>query len=437
MTRDEKFRVKRRNAHRDLWQRVSSIPALPLKIALLAAYLVGAVNVQGKQEAADAFMETLILPAPLVEAICANLLRSYLLAGVIVFAVLLIYPFDRKMVEDQFQSIGLANTAGLAPKLLRKHRDKGHPRVTIWEFNNPSLPLKLWEDKQLAIEAALDINIISMKYGKSRSRIIVHAVPAKDDLPEYIEWKDEYLSPDSFVLTLGEGYIGPVTVDLAKIPHILLGGSTGSGKSVLLKLLLMQAMHKGAEVYIADFKGGVDFPPAWHEHCRMCFEEDNLLELLTGIVDELERRKKVFKEAGYPNLDEYNKAKGSHLKRLVFACDEVAEILDKSGADKSRKDKLASIESKLSIIARQGRAFGIHLILATQRPDANLIPGQIRTNLGCRICGRADSILSQIILDSTAAADQISKEARGRFLLHDGTVFQGYWFDERKFERSG
>ena len=129
-------------------------------------------------------------------------------------------------------------------------------------------------------------------------------------------------------------------------------------------------------------------------------------------------------------MDEYNKASKTQLKRLVFACDEVAEILDKSGADKKRKDQIASLESRLSIIARQGRAFGIHLILATQRPDANLIPGQIRTNLGCRICGRADSILSQIILDSTAAADQISKEARGRFLLHDGTEFQSYLFDD-------
>jgi len=430
MTRDEKFRVKRRSAYRDLWQRFSSVPALPLKIALLAAYIVGAVYVQGKQEAANAFTETFVVPAPLVEVICDNLLRSYLLAGVIGFIVLLVYPFDRKMVEDQFQSIGLANTAGLVPKLLCKRRDKDHPRVTIWEFNNPSLPLKLWEDKRLAIEAALDINIISMKYGKSKSRVIVHAVPAKDDLPEHIEWKGEYLFPDSFVLTLGEGYIGPVTIDLAKIPHILLGGSTGSGKSVLLKLLLMQALHKEAEVYIADFKGGVDFPPAWHERCRMCFEEDDLLELLTGLADELERRKRLFKETGCPNLEEYNKVKGTHLKRLVFACDEVAEILDKSGAGKGRKDKLAPIESKLSIIARQGRAFGIHLILATQRPDANLIPGQIRTNLGCRICGRADSILSQIILDSTAAADQISKEARGRFLLHDGTMFQSFLFDE-------
>ena len=132
-----------------------------------------------------------------------------------------------------------------------------------------------------------------------------------------------------------------------------------------------------------------------------------------------------------------DKGSGEHLNRLIFACDEVAEVLDKTGMDKAQKERIGQIESKLATIARLGRAFGIHLILATQRPDANLIPGQIRTNLGCRICGRADSILSQIILDSTAAADQISKEVRGRFLLQDGTVFQGYWFDEREFERLG
>ncbi|MBO5340908.1 MAG: hypothetical protein J6A62_07925 [Oscillospiraceae bacterium] len=430
MTRDEKFRVKRRSARRDLWRQFSSIPALPLKIALLSAYIAGAVYVQGKQEAVDAFMETLILPAPLVEAICDNLLRSYLLAGVIAFVVLLVYPFNRKMVTDGCLQIALTNNAGETPTLLRVRRDKEHPRVKIWELNNPSIPLKMWEDKQLAIEAAFDINVVSVDFGKSTSRIILKFVPGRNVLPKHIVWEDEYLSPDSFVLTLGEGYIGPVTVDLASIPHILLGGSTGSGKSVLLKLLLMQSLHKGAEVYIADFKGGVDFPPAWHERCRMCFEEDDLLELLTGLADELERRKKLFGKVGCSNLDEYNKVSKTQLKRLVFACDEVAEILDKSGADKKRKDQIGLLESKLSIIARQGRAFGIHLILATQRPDANLIPGQIRTNLGCRICGRADSILSQIILDSTAAADQISKEARGRFLLHDGTMFQSFLFDE-------
>ena len=79
---------------------------------------------------------------------------------------------------------------------------------------------------------------------------------------------------------------------------------------------------------------------------------------------------------------------------------------------------------------REHRAFGIHLILATQRPDANILSGQIKNNVNCRICGRADTILSQIILDSTAAAEQIPKDARGRFILRDGTVFQAYWFDD-------
>ena len=105
-----------------------------------------------------------------------------------------------------------------------------------------------------------------------------------DDLPEVLKWKDSYLSPKSFVLVLGESYTGPVTVNLAHIPHILLGGSTGSGKSVLLKLLLMQALHKGAEVYIADFKGGVDFPKVWHEKCRMCFTEEDLRDTLDQLA---------------------------------------------------------------------------------------------------------------------------------------------------------
>ena len=93
---------------------------------------------------------------------------------------------------------------------------------------------------------------------------------------------------------------------------------------------------------------------------------------------------------------------------------------------------LAQIESRLATLARLGRAFGIHLILATQRPDANILSGQIKNNLDFRVCGRADNVLSQIILDNTSAADQIPKDARGRFITGDGTVFQGYLFDEKQ-----
>ena len=429
MTQNEKMNIQRRlNRHTFMGQNEFFI--LFLKSSAVLLYLIGAVWVWRKQTAISSYAETIALLSPIMKAGMTHAFPVYLLLGGAVLIYLLLYPFGRRMAKGQLQSIGLTNHAGMVPELLRKKRDKAHPRVTIWEFRNQSIPLAEWEDNRAAIEAALDISVIKMTYGKGKSRVLVYAVPALIDLPEILCWKDKYLSPESFVLVLGESLLGPVTVNLAHIPHILLGGSTGSGKSVLLKLLLMQAMKKGARVYIADFKGGVDFPPLWNRDCRICFEETDLLDLLTGLVAELERRKEIFRTAGCSSIDTYNKSTGESLQRLIFACDEVAEVLDKTGADAERKKLLAQIENRLSTIARQGRAFGIHLILATQRPDASIIPGQIRNNMDFRVCGRADSVLSSIILDNTDAADLIPKDARGRFLLHDGTIFQAYWFEE-------
>ena len=144
----------------------------------------------------------------------------------------------------------------------------------------------------------------------------------------------------------------------------------------------------------------------------------------------LEYRKGRLEETGCDNLDAYNAATGENLPRLVFACDEVAELLDRTGRSKEDRERLGQIENRLATLARLGRAFGIHLILATQRPDANILPGQIKNNMDFRVCGRAESVLSQIILDNTSAAEQIPKDARGRFITGDGTVFQAYLLDE-------
>ena len=410
--------------------RLDATSDAPVKLIFVILYILGAVLVWNTQSDIAAVTENIMFISPFAVFAARNLLMVYLVGAGIAVAILILTPLGRRAVQDQMKSIGLVNHSEEVPELKRKSRDKQNPRISVWEFSSQGIPLKVWKDKQAAIETVLDVTIVNMKYGSGKSRVLLYTVPARTDLPEMIEWSDKYLSPQSFILTLGESFVGPVTVDLSKIPHILLGGSTGSGKSVLLKLLLMQAIKKDAIVCIADFKGGVDFPPVWHNQCRMCFEEQATLELLTELVEELENRKKKLSASGQPNIDRYNKVTGENLKRYIFACDEIAEMLDKTGLTKEQKEIIGKIESKLSMIARQGRAFGIHLILATQRPDANILSGQIRNNINCRICGRADNVLSHIILDSTAAADQIPKDARGRFLLHDGTVFQAYWFDD-------
>ena len=429
MTRNERFRITQRAKWHDLLHKLDGFEAI-LKLLAVILYFVGAVWVTIRQNELKSSAENMELLSPLLRAMMTNAVPAYLLMGAVAHAIVFTYPFGRKAAHDQLLSIGLVNHAGMAPELLCKRRDEKNTKAVIWVFRNYGIPLQTWEEKRTAIETALGITIAKMRYEKGKQRVAVYAVPAHNDLPVMIQWNDNCLHKNSFTLVLGESILGSVTVNLAHIPHILLGGSTGSGKSVLLKLLLMQAVKKGAVVYIADFKGGVDFSPIWHEKCNLCFEERELLNVLDMLVSVLDGRKQLLKEAGCTNLDEFIERTGDCQPRYIFACDEAAELLDKTGKSKEEKELLGQIENRLAIIARQGRAFGIHLILATQRPDASIIPGQIRSNMDCRICGRADNVLSQIILDSTAAAEQIPKDARGRFMLHDGTVFQGYLFDE-------
>ncbi len=432
--RNEKQNRQARTSRRDFWRSfplgLIDVSDLPLKLPWTGVYLAGAVWVWGKQGAALRLLEKAPLTSPIMETLLRNIFPAYLLLGAIALVAIIFYPIGRKAAEDEMKRVGLTNHAGEAPRLLRKRRDMEHPGIMIWEFDNRGVPLKEWEDKQGRIEAALDITIAKVKYGKGKRRILLYAAPSKSDLPERIDWKDKYLSQDDFVLALGESLLGPVTVDLNKVPHVLLGGSTGSGKSVLLKVLLMQALRKGAEVYIADFKGGVDFPRAWRLKCRMCFTEADLLHTLDHLIAAQKERTELFANIGCDKLEVYNQTAAQPLPRLIFACDEVAEVLDRTGRSKEGRETIGQIESKLATIARLGRAFGIHLFLSTQRPDSAVIPGQIRNNMDFRVCGRAESVLSTIILDNTSAAEQIPKDARGRFITGDGTVFQGYLFDE-------
>lgn len=332
-------------------------------------------------------------------------------------------------IAQDIQRIGLKNAAGEYPVLIDRHKEDD--TVEVLTFLNHGVYLAQFEDYREKLESALDINIVSVEQGTNNRTVRLRAVPASGALPAMLPWANRYLNNEDFVLVLGRGLAGLVTVNLATTPHILLGGSTGSGKSVLLKLLVMESIKKGAVVCVADFKGGVDYPAVWHEYCRFCFTLEELVPLLDELLAILEERKRLFKNVGCANLGEYNAATNEDLPRYIFACDEVAEVLDKTGLNKEQKEQVAQVESRLASIARQGRAFGIHLILATQRPDANILAGQIKNNIDCRICGRADNVLSQIILDSTDAADRIPKTSRGRFLLHDGTVFQAFLFDDK------
>lgn len=358
----------------------------------------------------------------LIPFFCACILSVYL--------VVIGTPWKATWISDNLHRAGVFNKIEEAPILMHRITDPNNPRISILDFKSSGISRTTWEDLQAEIEDALNCYIVKIQDGEHRNRILLHIVESGNNLPEVIPWTDDKAIQDSSTMVLGLTVAGTaVTADLSSIPHVLIGGATGSGKSVLLKHLLWQCALKGMTIYIADFKGGVDFGTFWSKHAMLFFDEVSLLNALSDIVNTLAERKQIFRSADVANIEEYNNLTGKDMKRIVFACDEIAELLDRTGATKERKETIDQITSYLSTIARQGRAFGIHFFAGTQRPDANILPGQIKNNMDLRICGRADAVLSQIILDKTDAADLIPKDSH-KFMLSDGCIFQPYYFSE-------
>ena len=362
----------------------------------------------------------------------ANRTNAFVFTFIVIVALiiyLLMYGKPKGVGISKYIRIGFSNSAGETPLLLeRTETNKGLITLT---FRNVGIPLDVWKDNKGQLESILNINILNIEENGKRC-IVIMAASGDLVIPKHINWDNSFMSNETFELICGETYVGRIGFNLAVTPHVLIGGSTGSGKSVLLKLLLMQCVKKGAKVVIIDFKGGVDFAAEiWHKECMLVTDKETALQTLKYCYKQLFTRQDTLNKSYCRNIDDYNeKHPEKQMKRIIIGCDELAELLDKSGLDKEQKSEVAKIEAYLSSIARLGRACGIHLILATQRPDANIINGQIKNNADIRICGRADNVLSQIILDNTEASDKISPYDQGRFLNNEDFLFQAYYLNE-------
>lgn len=144
-------------------------------------------------------------------------------------------------------------------------------------------------------------------------------------------------------------------------------------------------------------------------------------------------RLELFRECGVKNLAEYNQLHPeSPLCRIMVFCDEVSEMLDKTGLQKQDQAIFFEIEKEMSSLARLARSPGINMLLGTQRPDAKVIPGQIKNNLPIRISGRmVDKHASEMVLGNTKAS-QLG-DTLGRFLYSVGAdtyEFQAFNFED-------
>lgn len=219
---------------------------------------------------------------------------------------------------------------------------------------------------------------------------------------------EEFIAEAPLPIPLGVGSGGEnVVIDLTRMPHLLIAGATGSGKSVCMNTiatgLLMSRTPEQVRIVMIDPKR-VELTPYTgvpHLYAAPVVEADVAVGILKALVEEMTDRFKVLESAGVRNIIAYNDQATTKMPYLVLMVDELADLMLTSASE---------VERLLCRLAQLGRATGIHLIVATQRPSVDVVTGLIKANFPSRISfGVSSQIDSRTIIDGPGAEKLLGK----------------------------
>jgi len=285
------------------------------------------------------------------------------------------------------------------------------PVITMYEFQ-PAAGIKVSRISNLADDLAMALSAVSIR--------IIAPIPGKDvvgiEIPNKIRqtvyFKEiiesgQFASSNSFLsLALGKNIAGePFVADLTKMPHLLVAGSTGSGKSVSLNSMICSMLYKATPINVRflmidlkmlelSFYDGIP-----HLLLPVVTNAKNAKASLRWLIDEMERRYKMMAEKGVRNIEKYNqkmvKTSTEAIPYIVVVIDELADLMMVSTKE---------VEEYIARLAQMARASGIHLVLATQRPSVDVLTGIIKANFPARIsCQVSSKVDSRTILDTNGA----------------------------------
>ncbi len=308
-----------------------------------------------------------------------------------------------KMLETTLASFGVSVRVADIERgpVITRYELEPAPGVKVQKITTLS------DDIALAMRAS-SVRIVAPIPGKNRVGIEVPngasaAVYLKDVLSQ-----SSFRSSDSkLMLALGKDISGkPLIADLADMPHLLIAGTTGSGKTVALNTIIMSILFNASPAEVkflmidpkmVELVGYNDLP---HLLCPVVTDTKKVSGALHWVVSEMEHRYRTLAKSGVRNIKGYHQ-QGGIMPYIVIVVDELADLMQVSAK---------TVESAITRLAQLARAVGIHLILATQRPSVDVVTGVIKANFPARVSFKvASKVDSRTVLDANGAENLLGK----------------------------
>jgi len=291
------------------------------------------------------------------------------------------------------------------------------PVVSTFEFK-PAANVKVSKILNLQDDLAMALSAETIRIQAPIPGKDVVGIEIPNDTVETIylrELLDDKLfktAASPLTIALGKDIVGkPFVTDLKKLPHLLIAGTTGSGKSVGINAMILSLLYKNSpdqlrllmiDPKMLEFSIYNDIP---HLLTPVITKPKQAIAALNNMVAEMERRYELMADSRTKNIENYNekvkKIGGEHFPYIVVIIDELADLMMTSGKD---------VEISIARLAQKSRACGIHLIVATQRPSVDVVTGLIKANLPSRISYRVgQKVDSKIILDQVGAESLLGR----------------------------
>lgn len=327
--------------------------------------------------------------------------------------------------DNFFDSVALKNKLDEKPKLLDKHKQENK---NSYIFSIPDgLSLNDFEKYKEAMEQQLN-NKVNIKY--ENKRIIVEEITSKlkNNYPYILPSKED---KEAFRIPVGASIYGTEYIYPNEIPHTLISGTTGSGKSVCTKSLLTSILNMfnedEADVVLIDFKlVELNLFKNCKQVTKYVYETEEAVEVVADLLEECKRRYKLFQDANVTNLKEYNKKYPNKKLKHQFIFIEEFVMFSEEKVGMKMLRKLASLS----------RASSQFIFLSCQRPDNTVIDNVFKANVGNRLCFRTEDSKNSIVILDREGAEKLKGNGNGIYKTGAKDIeMQGYFIRDSDIKK--